>query len=221
MYSQLKRTGSDKATPYLTIAGAWALAFGCSVGWGVFVMPGNTFLSLAGPVGSVVGLGLDAFVLLGLIIFTSGVWMRQTIDDAIEESEAEIRQDIESSTEDAGPGMTRLLDQEVGESLTRIDSTLMVSMTVQSLLIIAALLILFDIYSHVQQRERKTEIAKALAEDASRAKTSFLSNMSHEIRTPMNAIIGLDILRCGIRICSHRPGISSKKSVPAPDICLA
>ena len=30
------------------------------------------------------------------------------------------------------------------------------------------------------------------AEQASHAKTSFLSNMSHEIRTPMNAIIGLD-----------------------------
>ena len=30
------------------------------------------------------------------------------------------------------------------------------------------------------------------AEDASKAKTVFLSNMSHEIRTPMNAIIGLD-----------------------------
>lgn len=30
------------------------------------------------------------------------------------------------------------------------------------------------------------------AEEASRAKTAFLSNMSHEIRTPMNAIIGLN-----------------------------
>ena len=30
------------------------------------------------------------------------------------------------------------------------------------------------------------------AEEASKAKTIFLSNMSHEIRTPMNAIIGLD-----------------------------
>ena len=30
------------------------------------------------------------------------------------------------------------------------------------------------------------------AEQASKAKTAFLSNMSHEIRTPMNAIIGLD-----------------------------
>ncbi len=36
--------------------------------------------------------------------------------------------------------------------------------------------------------------ALSIAEDASKAKTSFLSNMSHEIRTPMNAIIGLDTL---------------------------
>ena len=34
--------------------------------------------------------------------------------------------------------------------------------------------------------------ALAVAENANRAKTSFLSNMSHEIRTPMNAIIGLN-----------------------------
>ena len=34
--------------------------------------------------------------------------------------------------------------------------------------------------------------ALVVAEEASKAKTTFLSNMSHEIRTPMNAIIGLD-----------------------------
>ena len=41
-------------------------------------------------------------------------------------------------------------------------------------------------------QSRALSDALAVAEEASRAKTAFLSNMSHEIRTPMNAIIGLD-----------------------------
>ena len=45
----------------------------------------------------------------------------------------------------------------------------------------------------IAQREALSDALKT-AEQASKAKTLFLSNMSHEIRTPMNAIIGLDSL---------------------------
>ena len=41
---------------YLSALGAWALAFGCSVGWGAFVMPGTTFLPIAGPAGTAAGI---------------------------------------------------------------------------------------------------------------------------------------------------------------------
>ena len=54
--------------------------------------------------------------------------------------------------------------------------------------------------------EQSQALSDALiqAEQASKAKTTFLSNMSHEIRTPMNAIIGLN------NIAMHDPGISEK-----------
>ncbi len=44
------------------------------------------------------------------------------------------------------------------------------------------------------EKNRALSDALKTAEEASKAKTIFLSNMSHEIRTPMNAIIGLDSL---------------------------
>ncbi len=46
----------------------------------------------------------------------------------------------------------------------------------------------------LEQQSQALSDALAEAEEASKAKTLFLSNMSHEIRTPMNAIIGLDTI---------------------------
>jgi signal transduction histidine kinase len=48
---------------YLSPLQAWAMSFGCAVGWGAFIMPGTTFLPIAGPLGTLIGLGLGALVM--------------------------------------------------------------------------------------------------------------------------------------------------------------
>ncbi len=52
---------------YLSPLDAWALAFGCTVGWGAFVMPGTTFLPIAGPAGTVIALAIGMIVMLVLV----------------------------------------------------------------------------------------------------------------------------------------------------------
>ena len=49
---------------YLSPVAVWALSFGCAVGWGSFVMPGTTFLPIAGPMGTLLGLAFGAVVML-------------------------------------------------------------------------------------------------------------------------------------------------------------
>lgn len=42
----------------------WSLALGCIIGWGAFVMPGNTFLGKAGPAGTAVAMLLAAMIMI-------------------------------------------------------------------------------------------------------------------------------------------------------------
>lgn len=50
--------------PKLSPLHAWALAFGCIIGWGAFVMPGTTFLPAAGPVGTAISMAVGTVVML-------------------------------------------------------------------------------------------------------------------------------------------------------------
>ena len=109
-------------------------------------------------------------VLLALVYFTSTVWMRQATTNAVEQAIGFVSEDV----------------------INDLEKSMTTDLIVQTLLIAIALAIIFVIFSTMQKREKQIEIEKAMAEEVSRAKTSFLSNMSHEIRTPMNAIIGLD-----------------------------
>ena len=125
-------------------------------------------------------------VLLGLIIFTSTVWMHQTMDKALRHTASEIRTHYTADMEDAQE--EAFLYHEMRHISTSLDA----ASFIQIALICCSLVILLRIYGILQRRGKQMEVEKALAEESSRAKTSFLSNMSHEIRTPMNAIIGLD-----------------------------
>lgn len=49
---------------HLSRLDVWGIAFGCIVGWGAFVMPGTTFIPLAGPLGTVVGLAVGTALMM-------------------------------------------------------------------------------------------------------------------------------------------------------------
>ena len=57
-------SGRLKYDRYLNPLDVWAIAFGCIVGWGSFVMPGTDLLPKAGPFGSLMALGVGALIML-------------------------------------------------------------------------------------------------------------------------------------------------------------
>ena len=49
---------------YLSPLDVWAISFGCMVGWGVFAMPGTTFLPVAGPAGTLIAMLIGMLIML-------------------------------------------------------------------------------------------------------------------------------------------------------------
>ena len=48
----------------LSLLGAWALAFGCAVGWDAFALAWTSFLPKAGPIGTLIGLLVGGLVMV-------------------------------------------------------------------------------------------------------------------------------------------------------------
>ena len=55
---------SIKLEKKLSPLNVWSLALGCIIGWGAFVMPGNTFLGKAGPLGTAIAMGIASLVMI-------------------------------------------------------------------------------------------------------------------------------------------------------------
>jgi amino acid transporter len=54
----------NKLSRNLSPLNVWSLALGCIIGWGAFVMPGNLFLDAAGPLGTAIGMGIGAIIMI-------------------------------------------------------------------------------------------------------------------------------------------------------------
>lgn len=60
----------------------------------------------------------------------------------------------------------------------------------------------------IQRSVRDLVAAKEVADDASRAKSTFLATMSHEIRTPLNAVIGMSSLLAQTSLSEEQLGFA-------------
>ena len=67
MEEQNAKSGENaKFTPYLSPLAAWALSVGSAIGWGSLVVTSSSYLSQAGPAGSIIGL-LIGFVMMLMV----------------------------------------------------------------------------------------------------------------------------------------------------------
>ena len=72
-------------------------------------------------------------------------------------------------------------------------------------------------FNEMQKVEAELRLARDIAEESTKAKSSFLANMSHEIRTPINAITGMATIARGtddiekIHSCLDKVDVASRQ----------
>ena len=137
-------------------------------------------------------------ILFCLILLVSVSWVNRTTVDHAKEVTQEVQ---EVHTKLAGQAGLEAHHDSVTQTNRYLDDrfngfaeTVRKNILILGGLLLGALLLIFSIFSIIKKREQLIEAERLLAEENSRAKSTFLSNMSHDIRTPMNAITGYTAL---------------------------
>ena len=133
-----------------------------------------------------IGKSTVVWIVLMLLLFsTSVIWVMEYAAAKTAKEVAALAGEEYVSQENAEAFKTALTNGFNGVSKMIIMNTVFMFV-----IVIAAMLIIFRIYSSVRKRHISAIESRKIAEQSSHAKTTFLSNISHDIRTPMNAIVG-------------------------------
>ena len=132
--------------------------------------------------------------LLFLIFFTTLMWVKQSTQDTTKMVLQNLSEYNVAEMAEHGIQLNDIEEEDaeyyIEQQMAQVNNALERNSIIQLIIIVFALAIMLSIYTTMRTREKEQEVKRALAEESSKAKTTFLSNMSHDIRTPMNAIIG-------------------------------
>lgn len=133
-------------------------------------------------------------ILFLLILIVSIAWIHRTTEDHASAVTQDVRviHTEENKKEGISPDdyIACEANKAVTERIHEFSSKTIRNIFIQSGLVLCSLAVIFSIFNLIKKREKDIEEEKLLAEESSRAKTTFLNNMSHDIRTPMNAVTG-------------------------------